>query len=89
MEPRIATPNPIAIAVFKRLYERDLGDSIDAVKLGTNHSYARVYARLALRDRRASLELEAAAQRIRIALGRATVIDPETLEPVRTSRLSY
>ena len=64
-----------AVATFKRLYERDLGENIDALRMGTEYSYARVMARLAVQNSRSSHELQAAAQRIRIALGRATVID--------------
>lgn len=68
--------DPQAVATFKRLYERDLGESVDALRMGTEYGYARILARLAVRNSRSSHELQAAAQRIRIALGRATVIDP-------------
>lgn len=64
---------------FKRLYQKEMGGTIDAVRLATDYGYARYFARLAVRDRRASPELVAAAQGVRLALGRASVIDPETL----------
>ncbi len=40
---------------------------------------------MVLQNGRSSLELVAAAQRIRIVLDRASVIDPETLIPVRAA----
>lgn len=69
------------VGAFKRLFERELGEEIDALALANNPSYARYYCRVALKHRRASIELQAIAQRIRVRLKRATVIDPETLLP--------
>ena len=81
--------DPLAVTGFKRLFEREFGETVDAVRLGTEYGYARYFTRLALRDNRSSSELLAAAQRIRIALGRATVIDPgrpETFPGQRSKR---
>lgn len=69
------------VAAFKRLFEREVGEEVDAISLANNPSYARYYCRVALKHRRASIELQAIAQRIRVRLKRATVIDPETLTP--------
>ncbi|MDX2219048.1 MAG: hypothetical protein SF172_08505 [Burkholderiales bacterium] len=69
------------VAAFKRLFEREVGEEVDAVSLANNPSYARYYCRVALKHRHASIELQAIAQRIRVRLKRATVIDPETLTP--------
>jgi hypothetical protein len=69
------------VAAFKRLFEREIGEEVDAVSLANNPSYARYYCRVALKHRRASIELQAVAQRIRVRMRRATVIDPETLTP--------
>lgn len=73
--------DPKTAGAFKRLFERELGENIDALSLASNPTYARYFARVALKSRRASLELQAVAQRIRVRLKRATVIDPETLSP--------
>lgn len=73
--------DPKTVAAFKRLFERELGEQVDALSLANNPSYARYYCRLALKHRHASIELQAVAQRIRVRLKRATVIDPETLLP--------
>ncbi|MBL8516155.1 MAG: hypothetical protein JNM76_04205 [Betaproteobacteria bacterium] len=69
------------VGAFKRLLERELGEEVDALSLANNPSYARYYCRLALKHKRASIELQAIAQRIRVRMKRATVIDPETLLP--------
>ena len=80
MPPEKTFLDPLAVTGFKRLFEREFGETVDAVRLGTEYGYARYFTSLALRDNRSSFELLAAAQRIRIALGRATVIDPERIE---------
>jgi hypothetical protein len=80
MPPEKTFLDPLAVTAFKRLFEREFGETVDAVRLGTEYGYARYFTRLALHDNRSSSELLAAAQRIRIALGRATVIDPERIE---------
>ncbi len=68
---------------FKRLYQKEMGGTIDALRLATDYGYARYFARIAVRDQRASPELVAVAQGVRLALGRATIIDPETLVSYR------
>ena len=73
--------DPKTAGAFKRLYERELGAEIDALRLATDQGYARYHCRLVLKTRRVSLELQAITQRIRVRLRRATVIDPETLSP--------
>lgn len=69
------------VGAFKRHFEREVGEEVDAVSLAGNPSYARFCCRMALKDERASIELQALAQKIRVHLKRATVIDPETLTP--------
>jgi hypothetical protein len=64
---------------FKRLYERETGETICAVQLATDYGYARYFAGLVVNNIEASSELVALAQRLRLALGRASVIDPNTL----------
>lgn len=73
--------DPKTAGIFKRLYEREVGGVIDVVRLASDVGYARYHCKLALRHYRGSLELQASAQRVRIKLRRATVIDPETLSP--------
>lgn len=69
------------VGAFKRHFEREVGEEVDAVSLASNPSYARFCCRIALKHDKASFELQALAQRIRVHLKRATVIDPETLTP--------
>jgi hypothetical protein len=73
--------DPKTAGAFKRLYQREFGEEIDALKLATDIGYARYHCRLVLKNKRASMELQAITQRIRMRLRRATVIDPETLSP--------
>ena len=73
--------DPKTAGAFKRLYQREFGEQIDALKLATDTGYARHHCRQVLKARRASMELQAITQRIRVRLRRATVIDPETLSP--------
>ena len=68
---------------FKRNYEREMGVRIDAVRFATNYGYARYFAHLVVRNHTCSSELVALAQGV---LGRASVIDPETLEMQRPRR---
>jgi hypothetical protein len=71
--------DPRVVALFKLRFEREFREKIDVMRLATEYGYARYVTHLVLSNRASSNELLANAQRIRIALGRAIVIDPETL----------